>query len=131
MTFDIEKLAQRMEAACPEAVFALLHGSAADGTVQPGSDLDIALSLDGKASLGLYQRAYDAVVEEVPGVEPDVGVLNNAEPVYRFETLKGKLLFCHDRQAYLDFYSQTCRAYEFQMADYQRQHRYRLEAMKG
>lgn len=131
MKFDCEKLAHAIESACPEVVFALLHGSAQDGHVNDGSDLDIALFVHGPSTLNLYQRAYDAMASAAADVEPDVGILNNAEPVYRFETLKGKLLFCRDREAYLDFFSKTCRQYEFQMADYERQHRYRLEAMKA
>lgn len=130
MKFDCEKLAKAVQSACPEAVFALLHGSAKDGCVNPGSDLDIALYIDGTPTLDLYQNAYDAVRSVVANVEPDVGVLNRAEPVYRFETLKGRLLFCRDREVYVEFFSQACRQYEFQMADYERQHRYRLEATK-
>ncbi len=69
-----------------------------------------------------------AVSEIVPGIECDIGILNNAEPVYRFEALRGKLLFARDYEAYLKFYSLTCREYESQLADYERQHRYRLAA---
>ncbi len=131
MKFDPEKLSKALESACPEIVFALLHGSAKEGDVRPGSDLDIALFIDASPTLEIYQTAYDAIESVVTGVQPDVGILNGAEPVYCFESLKGKLLFCRDRERYLTFFSQTCRRYEFQMADYQRQHRYRLEAMKA
>jgi len=129
--FDSEKLSKALEFTCPEVVFALLHGSAKEGDVRPGSDLDIALFVDAKPTLETYQTAYDAIESVVAGVEPDVGILNGAESVYRFEALKGNLLFCRDRGKYTTFFSQTCRQYEFQMADYQRQHRYRLETMKA
>ncbi len=131
MKFDREQLSKALESACPEVVFALLHGSAKDSDIQPGSDLDIALFVDGKPSLEIFQSAYDAIASVVADVEPDVGILNKAEPVYCFEALKGNLLFCRDREKYTTFFSQTCRQYEFQMADYQRQHRYRLEVMKA
>ncbi len=131
MKFDREQLSKAIETACPEVVFALLHGSAKDGDIQPGSDVDVALFIDGSATLELYQRAYDAIDSVTAGVEPDVGILNKAEPVYRFEAIKGHLLFCRDREKYTTFFSQTCRQYEFQMADYQRQHHYRTEAMKA
>lgn len=72
-----------------------------------------------------------ATAQVVPGVECDVGVLNDADPVFRFEALRGQLLFTRDRERYLDVYSLTCREYESQMADYERQHRYRLEARRG
>jgi predicted nucleotidyltransferase len=130
MKFDCDQLAEALESTCPEVIFALLHGSAKDGYIKPGSDLDIALWVNGEPSLDIYQRAYDAIGSVAADAEPDVGILNRAEPVYRFEALKGKLLFCRDRDLYVDFFSRTCRAYEFQMADYERQHRYRLEAMK-
>jgi predicted nucleotidyltransferase len=130
MKFDCDKLANSLELACPEIIFALLHGSAKDGSIKAGSDLDIALFVDSSPTLDFYQKTYDAISSVIPVVEPDVGILNHAEPVYRFEALKGKLLFCRDKETYLDFFSRTCREYEFQMADYQRQHRYRLEAMK-
>ena len=129
--FDREQLSKALASACPEVIFALLHGSAKDGDIQPGSDLDIALFIDGPSTLELYQRAYDAIGSVAADAEPDVGVLNNAEPIYCFESLKGNLLFCRDREKYTTFFSQTCRRYEFQMADYQRQHRYRTEAMKA
>ena len=128
MKFEIDKLADALEAGCPEAVFALLHGSAKAGKVAPGSDLDIALFIRGKSTLELYQKAYDAIHSVVTGVEPDVGILNHAEPVYRFEALKGRLLFCNDKEMYIGFFSQTCRDYECQLADYERQHQYRLQA---
>jgi len=128
--FDRNKLSKALESACPEVVFALLHGSAKDGVVRPGSDVDVALFVEGKSSLDIYQNAYDAIESVISGIEPDVGILNNAEPVYRFEELKGRLLFCRDRERYISFFSRTCRQYEFQMADYERQHRYRLEATK-
>ena len=130
MNFDCEQLARAIESACPEVVFVLLHGSAKDGLINPGSDLDVALFTAAQPTWDTYQRAYDAIRSVAADVEPDVGILNNAEPVYCFEALKGRLLFCRDKETYVSFFSQTCRRYEFQMADYERQHQYRLEAMK-
>lgn len=128
MKFDSEKLSNALQAACPDVLFALLHGSAKDGHVNPGSDIDIALYIDGKATVELYMNAADAVRQICPDAESDIGILNNAEPIYRFEALKGKLLFNKDMEKYLHFFSLTCRQYESQIADYQRQHKYRLEA---
>ena len=127
MKFDADKLGQMIEARCPEVCFALLHGSAKEGDVRPGGDIDIALYMDGRATLETFGQVIEIVSELAPGVKCDPGVLNGAEPVYRFEALKGKLLFCRDQERYVDFFSLTCREYESQMADYQRQHKYRLE----
>ncbi len=128
MKFDIDKLAQAIQEECPQVCFALLHGSAKDGTVRQGSDIDIALFIEGAPSLEIYQRVSTVVAQLVPTVTCDVGVLNDAEPVYRFEALKGRVLFTRDQEKYLSFFSLTCREYEYQMADYQRQHTYRLQA---
>lgn len=129
MQFDINKLADVLQAACTDVVFALLYGSAKDGVVKPGSDIDIALYIDGKATIELYMNAADAVRQICPNAEPDIGILNSAEPIYRFEALKGKLLFNKNMETYLEFFSLTCRQYEFQIVDYERQHKYRLQAV--
>jgi uncharacterized protein len=128
MKFEIEKLSQSIRKTCPEVIFAILHGSAREGIVKEGSDIDIAVYITGKANLELYRRMYEIVGSVIPNSEPDIGILNNAEPVYRFETLKGNLLFTRDENKFLDFFSFTCREYESQLADYQRQRKYRLEA---
>ena len=128
MKFDTDKLSDALKTACPDVLFALLHGSAKDGRVNPGSDIDIALYIDGKATLEIYAAATDAVHQICPDAEPDIGILNNTEPIYRFEALKGKLLFNRDMETYLNFFSLTCREYESQIADYERQHKYRLQA---
>ena len=52
------------------------------------------------------------------GVNVDLGVLNEKEPVYRFEALKGRLLFTRDLECRLHFYSLTCREYEHWMFHY-------------
>ncbi len=130
MKFEIEKLSGELKRQCPEVVFAILHGSAKDGFVKAGSDVDIAIYVHGKMTLELYRRIYEIVNSITPDNEPDIGILNNAEPIYRFETLKGKLLFTRDENKYLDFYTITCREYENQIADYERQRKYRLEAKK-
>ena len=128
MKLEIEKLSQSLRKECPEIIFAILHGSAQNGTVKEGSDIDIALYIKGKADFELYMRIYKICISTIRGCEPDIGILNNAEPIYRFEALKGKLLFSRDEDKFLDFFSLTCREYENQMADYERQRKYRIEA---
>ncbi|MCX5634089.1 MAG: nucleotidyltransferase domain-containing protein [Phycisphaerae bacterium] len=128
MKFDTNKLSESLNKQCPEIIFAILHGSSQEGIIREGSDIDIAIYINGKATLDLYQQIYGIVASVVPDSEPDIGILNNTEPVYRFETLKGKLLFSRDEEKFLEFFSLTCREYENQIADYERQHKYRLEA---
>ena len=105
--FDVEKLAQEIERSCKTVVFALLHGSAKAGIVCAGSDIDVALYLSEKHTLEMISAVSAAVGRIVPATECDVGVLNGAEPVYRFEALRGRLLFSRDEEAYLSFFSLT------------------------
>lgn len=130
-TFSVTALARAIRRGCPDVVFALLHGSAREGAVRQGSDVDIAVYLTRRPSLATYRRIWDAVATVVHGAETDVGVVNGAEPVFRFEALKGRLLFTRNREAYCAFFSRTCREYESQMVSYERQRRYRIEARRA
>ncbi len=96
--------------------------------VQPHSDLHPAVLLDGKATIDLYETIENTCRDVVGPVRCDLGFLNNADTVYRFETLKGRLLFTRDEDTWLKFYSLICREYEKQMVHYERQLRYRIEA---
>jgi hypothetical protein len=126
--FEPAELASVLRETLPEAEFCFLLGSAMDGIVAVGSDLDLAFYLQGKPSFAFYERVVEAVKRLMPDVRCDTGILNNAEPVFRFEALKGRLLFARDQERYLTFFSRTCREYESQMFDYERQRRYRREA---
>lgn len=112
---------------CPEILFALLLGSARDGHIPPGGDLDIAVSLESRLNLTLVERITASAQSVLPGIDIDIGCFDRAEPVYRFEALKGRLLFARDNSRFLDAYSLACREYESQMYDYERQARYRLQ----
>ena len=137
--FDVESLAERLEAELPQVVFAYLHGSAASsGVVASHSDLDIAIFVEPDiwnarsaappAWDTIYDTVYRVAESTVPGVRCDLGILNGTEPVFRFEVLKGRLLFCRDQEQWLRFYSITSREYESQLFHYEKQRRYRLEA---
>lgn len=131
VTFSPELLGRRLQEGHPELVFALLHGSAASGIVAPGSDIDLALSFREQPGWEALSAVMETVEQLVPGVPVDVGILNGNEPVYRFEALKGKLLFTADEEAWLRFYSLTCREYEHWMWHYEKQRRYRLGRSAG
>lgn len=126
--FDPEVLAVALREKLPEADFCFLMGSSADGVVNAFSDLDLAFYLNAKPSYSFYGKVMDVVRGVVPEVRCDIGILNAAEPVYRFEALKGRLLFARDQERYSTFFSRTCREYESQMFDYERQRRYRKQA---
>jgi predicted nucleotidyltransferase len=128
VTFDPCQLAARLEKDLPSAGFCLLLGSAAAGKVAEGSDLDLAFYLTEPVTLDFYAKVSAIVDKHVPEVRCDIGILNKADPVFRFEALKGKLLFTRSRELYASFFSLTCREYESQMFDYTKQHKYRVEA---
>jgi predicted nucleotidyltransferase len=123
--FDPDQLAAVLKEKLPEVDFCFLMGSAVSGVVKAYSDLDLAFYLSAPSSFRFYNAATDVVHGVVPDVRVDIGILNSAEPVYRFESLRGRLLFARDEERYLTFYSRTCREYESQMFDYERQRRYR------
>jgi hypothetical protein len=125
--FGPEALAAALREECPEVEFALLMGSSRDGQIPPGGDLDLAVCAPEGLSFDLLERMTAIARRVAPEVELDVGCFNHAEPVYRFEALKGRLLFARDMDRFLDAFSLTCREYENQMVHYERQARYRLE----
>lgn len=151
VSFSLSTLAQAIETEVPEVVFALLMGSSSGApdsagdyrasdtcTVAAHSDLDIAVYLGApeasNASAELRSHfdtllALETVCERiVPGVRADIGILNSAGVVYRYESLKGRRFVNRDPDAYSGFFSHTCRMYEEQMIHFERQLRYRREA---
>ena len=125
--FDPGLLAEALKKSCPEVVFALIMGSSVGGLILPGSDLDVAVYLDCKPAPVIFLSIIEAIELGVPGAKVDLGILNGNEPVYRFEALKGRLLYTLDQETWLHFFSLTCREYEHWMAHYEKQRRYRLE----
>jgi hypothetical protein len=126
VTFDPPALGAALREACPEVDFALLMGSGRDGRIPAGGDLDLALGMRGRLTYELRERISAVVARLAPGVEADLGLFDAAEPVYRFEALKGRLLFTRDQERFLAAFSLACREYESQMRDYERQAAYRL-----
>lgn len=126
ITFDVEALSSALEAGCPDVTFAFLMGSAMDGVIKPHGDLDLAFFTHAAVGFAFRHGVSEVCAPLVGDVRCDIGVLNAAEVVYRFEALKGHLLFTRDQDAWLRFYSVTCREYEHQMFRYERQRRYRL-----
>ncbi len=122
--FAPEALAAALESACPFLDFAFLLGSARDGRVPAGGDIDLAVYFHASSAIDWDRiSAIMSIVEgQCPQAESDVGILNTAGVIYRFEALRGRLLFV--RTAALDdyaaFYSLTCREYEDTMAMFAR-----------
>ena len=126
--FDCDALGIALREGLPEIEFTLLLGSAKDGVVKPHSDIDLALYVSQPITSAFYNKVEELVVKHLgSAVRVDIGILNRADPVYRFEALKGRLLFFRNDEIWLHFYSVTCREFETQMFHYERQRHYRME----
>lgn len=108
--------------------YAMVFGSARDGIVYAGSDLDVAVSL-ADLDAESVDRLLEIVgkVEDAFGVTCDLTVLETAGPVLRHEALKGHVLFIRPGREddFSEFYVRTCAEYEDLMAWRARQLAYR------
>lgn len=129
IVFSIDTLAMSLKK-LPEISFAYLLGSAQNGIMKAGSDLDIAIFMDNNStgSFSIYRNICDCCSALLPGVRIDLGLLNQSQdPVYKYESIKGKLLFAKDTETWLRFFSVNAREYDSQMSHYRKQQRYRME----
>ncbi len=105
-------------------VCALAFGSARNGLVRPGGDLDLAVLFrepppPGDPWLDYYLRVCDMV----PEVEKiDLVCLNSAATILAFEALSGRMICRNDAEATAAFTSQTCREYEDVMGNLRHQY---------
>ena len=115
MNLNIEKLSDKLKS-FPYIKFAYLFGSAKDGIILPGSDVDLALYYCNPDTVNFDKMAEILKVTDnlVPGIKCDICNLNNASETLRFEALKGTRLFVRDEymEELEEFYSRTCREYE-------------------
>jgi len=112
----------------PEVLAAWAFGSARDGQVAPGSDVDVGVWFEAPPSFEL-QLALLARLQDTLGVdEVDLVVLNETNPILRFEALSGRTLYCRDRSRCAGFASLTAREYEDAMAFWERGLRMRRQA---
>lgn len=124
-TFDLTKLTNSLQR-CKEVDFAYLFGSSQNGIISDGSDVDVAVHINCKATFNVYSKLI-AVVEKVVGTRADISILNSASAVLGMQALQGKHLFCRDKkfEKYLDFYTYTCRKYEDEIFHMELQLKYR------
>jgi len=112
-----------------EIAFAYLFGSAQEGVVNDGSDLDIAIYLVEKENdLDLRVRIIEELEKVVPAISSyDLVILNKAGSILAMQVLQGKQLFVRDeyKDLYAGFYSLTCREYEDEMFWMKKQLEYR------
>ena len=113
--FDINKVRQNLNA-FNEIAFAYVFGSAKDGVIKEGSDIDIGIYVTKERNdLDLRLKILTALENAVSDFDNfDLVILNNASSVLAMEAIKGKLLFVRDEwlDTYSGFYSLTCRQFE-------------------
>jgi len=99
MNEELERAAQRL--ARDRRILAIWgFGSKARGKARPGSDVDVAVLLDGEISLVEELRLRAEVVETLRRDDVDLVVLNQAPPLLRYEVIAaGARLFARDEEA--------------------------------
>ena len=128
ITLDITSLTELLEQMFPEVLFACILGSAKEGSIRSGGDVDIAIWLeDPSTRLDLIPRLTGSVESLTHGASCDLIILNEAGSQLAFEALQGRLLFVRNEaiELYSGFYSQTCREYEDAIAWMKKQLQYR------
>lgn len=113
---NIKQLAKGLEKAFPEILFAFLFGSARDGKIKKGSDVDLAIYIQETSDKTELISNILKFMESETSSDCDLNLLNSAEPLLAMEALQGTLLFIRGEamDIYAGFYSLTCRLYEDQ-----------------
>ncbi len=97
-------------------VLAVLFGSAKDGTVRQGSDVDIGVLLSPALSPVDFFNFYVEMTSRLNSIgELDLVDLNHAGSVLAFEALSGRRLFVRDPESVAVFSSLVARQYESDM----------------
>ena len=115
MTLDMETLISAF-AEDPRVVLAVIFGSAKDGTVRQGSDVDIGVLLSPTLTPLEFYAFYVETTARLSTIpELDLVDLNHAGSVLAFEALCGRRLFVRDPEAVAAFSSRVAREYEDDM----------------
>jgi predicted nucleotidyltransferase len=123
-TVDIEAL-RRFFQKDPNVVLASLFGSSSDGTVSPGSDIDIAVLYDEPPEpLEEYNDYYLRLCDVTEDIAPISLVnLNTADPILAFEALSGRIICKNNPEKAAEYQSLICRQYEDVMGNIEHQRR--------
>lgn len=76
--------------------FAYLFGSVADGTDRPGSDVDLAVSVQPRGTLLDDARLHDAIVAALGREDIDLVILEDAPLWLAFRVVGGRVVFSRD-----------------------------------
>ncbi len=87
-------------------------GSAKDGVVRAGSDLDLGVLFFKKPSFDELTKLRKELTLALAFEDIDLVPLNEAPPLLAFEAISGKRLYCRDQGAKAEFVSRAAREYE-------------------
>jgi len=109
--------------------FARLFGSSQEGfLIRDTADIDIAVHLSEQPTTDMLAEIVGLCQDALQYDNIDIVVLNTSDPILAFEALSGKRLACRNEEAYLSFFSLTCRQYEDEMQRIERSRSYRRAA---
>lgn len=115
MKLDLDELARAL-AGDPRVILATLFGSAREGVIRPGSDVDIGVLLSPALTPLEFYAFYVEMTARLKTIaELDLVDLNHAGSVLAFEALCGRRLVVRDRDAVAAFSSRVAREYEDDM----------------
>jgi predicted nucleotidyltransferase len=100
----------------PNVIAAWAIGSAKEGEIRPGDDLDLSVLFDKPPSLNERVELLIQLQRALNFDDIDLVVLNGASPITRFEAVSGRLIFSRDASRQAEFVSLTAREYEDEMA---------------
>lgn len=115
MTLDMDSLAAKV-GSDPRVVLAVIFGSAKDGMVRDGGDVDVGVLLSPRPTPVEFYEFYQKLAAELGEIsELDLIDLSRASSVLAFEALCGRRLVVRDADAAAAFASETARQYEDDM----------------
>ena len=108
---NLKKLSEYLNAR-PDVICAVIFGSAQDGNVKDGSDLDLGVyfskPVKGDALINFMVEAAEAADFDVI----DFVDLYSAEPILAFEVISGNFICKNDPEKTAELFSLICRKYE-------------------
>ena len=123
---NISDIASAIKGSFPEIPFAHIFGTAANGVVKAGSDIDIAIWYNGTDPF-IKVKVLETIEPFVKNIPVDIINICNANPLLAHEVLTGNILFVRDEQKsfYASYYSRIAAEYEDKIYWIQKQLQYR------
>ena len=108
--------AEKVWQSYPQIISVWLFGSAQDGELKAGADLDLALLFDTRPTLDELASIRADLQESLQIDDIDLTSLNEAGPILAFQAISGHLVFCRNLEKKVDLVSLAAREYEDAMA---------------